>query len=352
MLNTSRKLFNHWEEERISLYNYFHDHTWGNEYTNIYIYSLPGKNTYKPLHTRSAQGGAHFLITRYIKDIDPKGEQLQIRRAVYGTRHVEFVNNEFCYCIRKDILESLCKNDVYVFFEFEDHYTEMVHSKDLLKKEPFYTKLNNKGDVILFFLCKGFECIEKDFTQLNPADYFHPHNIGNYQFVPKVHGTLINCIVKRADGSIVQTGHYDTIKEFFDMCGFVNQNAKYQTIREFIRNKKNFNLNGLSFVFNPEWEMVEYKTRRNKSVVQAMEALKETSIEKEIISEPKETIVQGEGDTGNSSEILVSYLGSSEGLALVGRALSTYEDPSYGDFPKEESVVEYVDWGTFGKDLD
>lgn len=269
---------NRLQNERIELYNFFHNHTWGNDYTNLYLYTLPNTNANHPDRTRQARFGAHFIVKRFC-DFGDKGIHLKYesKRSVYLTKHVEIVNNKECFVIRKDVLESLAEDKMYtayVLFETNDSFAEMIEAKELKKqKYVFYTTKNQQGIDKYYYPIESFPLYEKDFTQpKEDIEWFQPKYLGQYRFTLVVHGYKTDVKVFN-EGRLIQAGHFNTITEFFNHFNLAEKGAKLISVQRMYAKQQNFRFKGLTFIFNDDWEVVEYKVRLSKEQKEAIEAI-------------------------------------------------------------------------------
>lgn len=290
--------------ERVAIYNYFHDHTWDDDYTKIYIYTLPGKNPNNPQHTREMRHGAHFIVKRFC-DFGEKGIHFKYesKRSVFTTRHTEYVKDTLCFVIRKDVLDSLKEDDTYpayILFETEDSFAEMIQVKELLKYEPFYIGKNQQEIDKFYYPVEYFPLHKKDFSE--PKDdisYFQPKFLGNYMFHRTVHGHETNVKVYK-EGKLIHSDHFDTLTDMFNHYKFDEKGAKLISIQRMFAKKQNFTFKGLTFIFDDDWELVEYKIRlskKQKELIREIEAKKE-QLAKEEPQEEEITPIYGssEGD--------------------------------------------------------
>ena len=337
-LQQFQSLREHWEEERSALFNYFHDHTWDNDYSKIFIYTATDHNSKHPERERKNLNGAHFFITRFC-DFSDKGLHIKYesKRAVYCTRHREYYKDEECFVVRKTVLESL--KDAYIFFEGPDYYTEMIPAADLLKVKPVYRTVNQNKEPKLYFKCSDFPTFKKDFhSHYEGFDCFHPIYVGNYTFVSRVHGVTVNFKAFRGD-NLLYIGNSETVKDFYDTYGLAAHGAKYETIRSMICKKQNFTLDGITYVFNDDWETVTYKVRNSKKVKEQIQEIISTSDEE--IKESLTKIVQPEEE-----EIICPFSFKSEDFEPSDAVpYAPVESINVWDLraEKEESVFKYKD---------
>lgn len=282
---------NRLQSERVELYNYFHDHTWGNDYTNIFIYTLPGTNAKKPEHTRKERFGAHFVIKRYYA-----GQRFyEAKRSVYSTNHTEIVRNKECFVIRQDVLDSLAQDHdykAYVLFETDDSFAEMIDAKELRKdKYIFHKAKNQQGIWKFYFPIEAFPLHKKNsVTPEEDISFFQPKFLGNYRFKMTTHGHETNIHVYK-EGKLLQTCHFRTIADFFNHFNLAEKGAKLESVQKMFKKHQNFIFKGLTFIFDDNWEIVEYKIRlskEQKKLVAEIEA-KKAELAK---AEPEEEIVQ------------------------------------------------------------
>lgn len=315
---------NRLQSERVELYNYFHDHTWGDDFTKFFLYTLPNVNTKKPDQTRQARHGAHFIVKRFC-DFGTKGihKKYEARRSAYVTRHREIVNNKECFVIRRDVLDSLAADNeytAYVLFETDDSFSEMIEAKELRKsKYIFYTAKNQQGIQKFYYPIEGFPLHKKNFnTPEEDISFFQPQFLGRHTFTHVVHGYETDVHVYK-EGKLLQAGHFGTITEFFNHFNLAEKGAKLISIQRMYGKKQNFTFKGLTFVFDDNWETVEYKIRlskKQKELIAEIEKAKEELAKEEpeieeIVQKTPAFKVEADEDVRISTEMSLSaHLGN------------------------------------------
>ena len=294
----------HLQDERVELYNYFRNHIWDNDYTKLFIYTLPGKNDKRPELTRKARHGAHFVLTRFC-DFGENGVHVhyESKCSIYVTKHTEYFKDVKCFVIRQDVLDTLTKDDTYpayVLFETDDSFAAVVKAKDLLTAPTAYQTRNQQGVYKHYFPVSDFPLFAKDSTE--PAEdisFFQPTFLGHFTFHFTVHGYASNVKVYRS-GVLLHQQHFDTITDFFNAFNLSEKGAKLKSIQQMFAKSQNFTFKDLTFVFDESWETVTYKTRmskRQKDLVKEIEAKKlelskEEPEEEEIITPYVESVVE------------------------------------------------------------
>ena len=302
-------LKNHFQETRIPLYNHLINHTFDKR--GCAVYTLNSNNPKRPENTRKAQNGAMFRVTcwRGKKEVGPTERNIYVTRA----SSTDFNTGVTYYCIRKDIANHL-DDKTFVVFECENFYSEPFNIRDIRNPHNRYGKhiLNPQA-----YMIPGdkLSWIPKNLDGKGVPDAFQPKYLSYYPFKYDNNKKEFTVNGKK----------YESIKAFCNKIVETYEGAKYNTVRAFIDRKQNFTIGNKTFIINPEWETVEYRIRKTTKVIVVTEEI----VDDVKVSSDSKTDIKTESNIEND-----------------------FENPLGYRLPSKKPVREYINWDTFGKDLE
>lgn len=256
----------HFVENKVAVFNHLIDNTF--DIPAIRVYSL-NRNNLAVKNTRKAGKGAHFRVTcwRQSKDLGA------YESYIYWTRASSTFKGQRFSTIPTDKVNNL-GTDCKIVFENGYRFSKPV-TLSFVKK---YDMIKLNGNMQYVIPMKDLVWLDPDFKEREAFDYskFQPEYIANYAIHHDNHCKELN--VKMIKNGEEVVSHFDSVKQFFETV-LESHGAKLCTVKDMIRKERNFTFDGVTFVFNEVWEMVEYKIRKRVIIESIVETLDETEVD-------------------------------------------------------------------------